>query len=125
MSVYKSLTTSDVIVTPFKVNKNFIFQGANEITASNIGIDRFIGKNISYVSGSDLTGQIVSQSQALIYQSAKQLYYTNYLNGPNGSPVLTSSIQTDDGALAWAMYESFVMVTSADASHEFRYTVHL
>jgi hypothetical protein len=95
MSVYKSLTTSDVIVTPFKVNKNFIFQGANEITASNIGIDRFIGKNISYVSGSDLTGQIVSQSQALIYQSAKQLYYTNYLNGSNGSPVLTSSIQTD------------------------------
>ena len=32
MSVYKSLTTSDVLVTPFKVNKNFSFQGASAIT---------------------------------------------------------------------------------------------
>ena len=44
MSVYKSLTTSDVIVTPFKVNKSFSFQGASALTASNAGIDRFRGK---------------------------------------------------------------------------------
>ena len=79
MSVYKSLTTSDVILTPFKVNKSFSFQGASEITASNVGIDRFEGANIPYVSGSDTTGQITIQSQALIYNSIKQLYYTNYL----------------------------------------------
>ena len=66
MSVYKSLTTSDVLVTPFKVNKNFSFQGASAITASSIGIDRFLGKNITYVSGSSTTGQITIQSQALI-----------------------------------------------------------
>ena len=95
MSVYKSLTTSDVIVTPFKVNKSFSFQGASAITASNVGIDRFRGKNITYVTGSDTTGQITTQSQALIYNSIKQLYYTNYLSGSNGSPVLTSSLQTD------------------------------
>jgi hypothetical protein len=95
MSVYKSLTTSDVIVTPFKVNKSFSFQGASAITASNVGIDRFQGKNITYVSGSNTTGQIKIQSQALIYNSIKQLYYTNYLRGENGSPVLTSSINPD------------------------------
>jgi hypothetical protein len=95
MSVYKSLTTSDVILTPFKVNKSFSFQGASAITASNVGIDRFKGTNITYISGSDTTGQITIQSQALIYNSIKQLYYTNYLRGKNGSPVLTSSIGID------------------------------
>lgn len=95
MSVFKSLTTSDVILTPFKVNKSFSFQGASAITASNVGIDRFRGANIPYVSGSSTTGQITTQSQALIYNSIKQLYYTNYLSGSNGSPALTSSIQID------------------------------
>ena len=95
MSVYKSLTTSDVIVTPFKVNKSFSFQGASSITASNVGIDRFQGKNIAYISGSNTTGQITIQSQALIYNSIKQLYYTDYLRGNNGSPAFTSSIGLD------------------------------
>ena len=95
MSVYKSLTTSDVIITPFKVNKSFSFQGASAITASNVGIDRFKGANIPYVSGSDTTGQITTQSRALIYNSIKQLYYTNYLRGKDGSPILTSSIGID------------------------------
>ena len=61
MSVYKSLTTSDVIITPFKVNKSFSFQGASALTPSNVGIDRFTGKNIPFVSGSDTTGQIKTQ----------------------------------------------------------------
>jgi len=95
MSVFKSLTTSDVILSPFKVNKSFSFTGCDTLTGSNAGIDRFVGENITYVSGSDETGQIVTQSKALIYNSVKQLYYTNYLSGSNGSPVLTSSIGID------------------------------
>ena len=85
MSVYKPFTTSDVVVTPFNVNKSFTFKGASEFTSSNVGIDRFLGKNTTYISGSDLTGQIVSQSQALIYKSAKQLYYSNFIYGEDGS----------------------------------------
>ena len=95
MGVYNSLTTSDVIVTPFKVNKSFAFQGASEITAPNVGIDRFLGKNTPFSSGSGLTGQIDPQYESLIYNSIKQLYYTNYIEGVDGSPVLTSSIATD------------------------------
>jgi len=87
MSVFKSLTTSDVILTPFKTNKSFSFQGSGSLIQSNVSIDRFIGANIPYISGSDTTGQISTQSQALVYNSIKQLYYTNYLKGPNGSPV--------------------------------------
>ena len=95
MSVYKSLTTSDVVVTPFKANKSFSFQGSGSFTSSNIGIDRFLGKNITYVSGSDTTGQISTQSQALIYDSVKQLYYSNFVRGEDGSTVLTSSVLPD------------------------------
>ncbi len=116
MSVYKSLTTSDVIVTPFKVNKSFSFQGASALTASNVGIDRFLGKNTPYISGSDTTGQIKTQSQALIYDSIKQLYYSNYLRGDNGSPANTSSFNPDgtitaDGGANHPLYENYLLNT--------------
>lgn len=116
MSVYKSLTTSDVIVTPFKVNKSFSFQGASAITASNVGIDRFLGKNIPYISGSNTTGQIKTQSQALVYDSIKQLYYSNYLRGNNGSPAFTSSIGIDgvrvgQGGPEQPSYENYLFNT--------------
>jgi len=89
MSVYKPFITSDVVVTPFKVNKSFTFKGASEFISSNVGIDRFLGKNIQstlWVSGSNPTGQISSQNQELVYNSIKQLYYSNYLSGSDGSP---------------------------------------
>ena len=112
MSVYKSLTTSDVIVTPFKVNKSFSFQGSGSFISSDVGIDRFIGKNIPYISGSDTTGQISTQSQALIYDSIKQLYYSNYLRGEDGSPALTSSILPDGVRVGQGgvqpMYENYL-----------------
>jgi len=116
MSVYKSLTTSDVILTPFKVNKSFSFQGASAITASNVGIDRFRGKNITYISGSDTTGQIKTQSQALIYNSIKQLYYTNYLSSSNGSsaniPIINpDSTITANGGSNQPMYENYLSNT--------------
>ncbi len=116
MSVFKSLTTSDVIVTPFKVNKSFSFQGASALTASDAGIDRFLGKNTPYISGSDTTGQIKTQSQALIYDSINQLYYSNYLRGDNGSPANTSSLNPDgtitaNGGANQPMYENYLSNT--------------
>ena len=95
MSPFKSLTTSDVVVTPFKVSKKFTFKGTTQLTSNPVGIDRFKGKNIPYISGSNLTGYIKKYSEPLIYESAKQLYYTNYLRGENGSPAFTSSIGID------------------------------
>ena len=98
MSTYKPFITSDVVVTPFKVNKSFSFTGASELTASNVGIDRFIGKNIEstlWASGSNSTGQIISQNKELVYHSIRQLYYSNYLRGEDGSPVMTASFNPD------------------------------
>ena len=74
MSVFKQFLSSDLIVTPFGVNKNFTFSGS-EFTTSYAGIDRFIGTNIaglfSLVSD-PITGFINSGSyQILIYNSIK------------------------------------------------------
>ena len=43
MSAFKPFTTADVIVSPFKVNKSFSFEGLASLTGS--GIDVFEGEN--------------------------------------------------------------------------------
>lgn len=84
MSAYKQFQASDIIVSPFEVNKSFTFNGAASFTGSNVGIDRFLGKNITgslfNPSSDPTTGQITTQYQRLVYNSIKELYYSNYLN---------------------------------------------
>tara|TARA_R110001599_G_scaffold284816_2_gene486974 strand:+ start:1266 stop:2150 length:885 start_codon:yes stop_codon:yes gene_type:complete len=96
MSIYKPFTTSDIVLSPFEVNKSFTFQGAAAVTGS--GIDRFIGKNINptlWVSGSNPTGQISTQDKFLVYRSIRELYYSNFLEDKNGSPANTASFNID------------------------------
>jgi hypothetical protein len=105
MSVFKSFITSDVIVSPFEVNKSFTFKG-NELTTSNVEIDRYLGKNVTsslWVSGSYPTGQINDQDQVLVYRSIRELYYSNYLLDDDGSPAATASFNID-GTITGAPY---------------------
>ena len=105
MSVFKSFITSDVIVSPFEVNKSFTFRG-NELTASNVEIDRYIGRNVTaslWTSGSYPTGQINTQDEILVYRSVRELYYSNYILGDDGSPAATASFNTD-GTITGAAY---------------------
>jgi hypothetical protein len=105
MSVFKSFITSDVIVSPFEVNKSFTFRG-NELTGSNVGIDRYLGKNVTsslWVSGSYPTGYVTVQDQILVYRSIRELYYSNYLLNSDGSPAATASFNTD-GTITGAAY---------------------
>ena len=72
MSYLKTLTSNDVIVTPFTVNKSFTFEGSASLIDSNVGIDRFSGTNItglfSLDTGSEpVTGYIYPQYQRLVY----------------------------------------------------------
>lgn len=97
MSVFKPFTTSDVLVSPFKVNKSFAFTN-NELTGSNVEINKYFGSNYTssfWVSGSYPTGQTNIQDEILIYHSIKELYYSNYLLDPNGSPASTASFNVD------------------------------
>lgn len=96
MSIFKPFITSDVVVSPFKVNKTFIFEGTSAVTGS--GIDLFIGENLDptlWVSGSNPTGYISTQDKFLVYRSVRELYYYNYLFGDDGSPVTTASFNPD------------------------------
>ena len=105
MSIFKPFITSDVIVSPFKVNKSFTFTG-NEFTASNVQIDRFTGANNTsslWIPGSDNTGYITTQSSQLVYRSIKELYYSNYIGGENGAPAATASFN-NDGTITGPVY---------------------
>ena len=105
MSVFKPFITSDVIVSPFKVNKQFSFFGG-AFTGSNVEIDRFYGTNITaslWTSGSYPTGQINTQDKILVYRSIKELYYSNYILGSNGSPAATASFNFD-GTITGTQY---------------------
>jgi len=97
MSVFKSFITSDVIVSPFEVNKSFTFI-TQQFTDLDVGIERYYGVNtttLPWPSGSNPTGQNYIQDSILVYNSVKELYYTNYLSGSNGSPANTASFNID------------------------------
>jgi len=95
MGAYKQFLASDIVVTPFEVNKAFYFEGASELTASGVGIDRFLGTNIPGLfnpTTAPTTGQVSTQYQSLVYSSIKELYYTNYLSSSYGDPANIASI---------------------------------
>jgi len=107
MSVFKQFQASDIIVSPFEVNKSFTFSGAASFTGSNVGIDRFLGTNITgslfNPSSDPTTGQITTQYQRLIYDSIRELYYSNYLNStqsygatPNSASLIPGSDSAGD-----------------------------
>ena len=63
MTAFKQLLASDIIVTPFEVNKAFRFTGAAELTGSTVGIDRFLGQNIQglFSLNEATTGEITTE----------------------------------------------------------------
>lgn len=104
MSIFKPFLTSDVIVSPFKLNKTFLYVGTNTITGS--GIDLYLGENINpqiWSSGSNPTGYNSIQDSYLIYRSVRELYYTNFLYGDDGSPSNTASFN-EDGTITGLQY---------------------
>ena len=90
MSAWKQFLASDIIVTPFTVNKSFTFPYSQWATGSDdqiVGIDRFLGTNVNWFEDQSTTGTLTTQYQALIYNSAKQLYYSNFLSSSTGDNV--------------------------------------
>ena len=97
MAAFKTFNSQDVIISPLKVSKNFYFEGASALTASDVGIDRFLGINDNFLTNQSTTGQVTQEYQVTIYNSTKQLYYTNYLSGSFGeiSNAVTASFNPD------------------------------
>lgn len=91
MSAWKQFLSKDISVTPFGVNKGFTFLSSS-FDDSDVQIDRFLGTNASFLENQDTTGFLSTEYQVLIYNSVKELYYSNYLSASYGSPVATSSL---------------------------------
>ena len=122
MSAWKQFLASDIIVNPFVVNKGFTFPYSQWATGSDdqiVGIDRFLGTNVNWFEDQSTTGTLTTQYQALIYNSAKQLYYSNFLSSSTGDnvaqPVLfPGSDPSGDvliGGVESPLYDNFLQST--------------
>lgn len=83
MAAFKQFLASDVVVTPFELNKSFTFKG-NELTGSQVEINRLIGQNLtgSFCAATDpTTGTVSTEYSRLIFRAVQELYYSNYLTG--------------------------------------------
>lgn len=91
MGAFKQFLSTDVTVVPFVVNKSFHFEGTASLSAS--GIFQYYGVNARYGSSQDISATTTSNpywtqqpyNASVIYNSAKQLYYTNYIPTPSQS----------------------------------------
>ena len=119
MSVFKQFLSQDVIVTPFKVNKSFTFYGGSSLITSDVGIDRLIGTNITDTLFNPITdpttGYVNTGSyQRLVYNSIKELYYTNFLSSSKGDEATLTII--DNGVILQSnkqqpSYENYLQST--------------
>jgi hypothetical protein len=95
MSAFKPFLSTDVIVAPLVVNKSFSFEGTASL--NNNGILTLVGLNPTNTSSlfdqsASLWNGFISGSitRGGLYNSIKQLYYTNYIPNPlSGSPYVT------------------------------------
>ena len=90
MGVYKQFNTNEVVKSPFKANKRFRFEN-NQITSSDVCIEYYQSEQGTYLSGSFPTGFNTIQDGITVFNSVKQLYYSNYLTSSWGDPMVTGS----------------------------------
>ena len=95
MSAYKQFLSQDLIVSPFEVNKSFTFK-VSEFSNSDVQIDRYQGTNGNFLTNQDTTGTLSAEYQVLVYNSIKELYYSNFLSSSIGSPLQTQSLFPGD-----------------------------
>ena len=112
MSYLKSLTSNDVIVTPFTINKTF---------SGTEYYSYFTGSNTSYPLAGGNEG---TASAALVFNSIKQLYYSNYISGSNGliSNAATASFNTD-GTITGPAYTTNYINSLPNTTGSLRYFV--
>jgi hypothetical protein len=122
MGAWKQFLASDIIVNPFVVNKGFNFPESQWETGSDgqlVGIDRFLGTNVNWFEDQSPTGTLNTEFQSLIYNSAKQLYYSNFLSSSTGDdvaqPILIPGFDSSGnvliGEIESPLYDNFLQST--------------
>lgn len=94
MSAYKQFLAQDIEIIPFTVNKGYNLQSLAQVTGSNI--DLYLGENttnsVFIPSLEPTTGLITSKYKKLVYNSIKELYYSNHLSSSYGDKAHTASL---------------------------------
>jgi len=88
MAAFKQFLASDVIVTPFEVNKGFSFTSA-QFNDDDVQIKTYEGVNEDFLTNKGLRN---GEYRVLVYNSIKELYYSNFQTSPTGDPLITGSI---------------------------------
>ena len=109
MGAYKQFNSQDIIISPFEVNKGFSYEGS-VLEDSNVGINRFLGRKGNFLTNKTLTGKIPGQDEyeVLVYDSVKQLYYTNYISGSSNGHMsnATTASFNSDGTITGPAYQT-------------------
>ena len=92
MAVFKQFNTNEVVITPFFANKRFAFSG-NSVSASDVGIEYYQGLQGPYTSGSNPAGFTTILDEVLVFNSTKQLYYSNFLTSSTGDSLPSQSLR--------------------------------
>jgi len=95
MSAYKSFLVSDIKIVPFTVNKGYSLPYSYFATGSDYkltGVDRFLGTSGSFLTNQTTTGTLSTQYQVLVYNSTKELYYSNFLTSSWGDAPFRRSL---------------------------------
>ena len=92
MGAWKQFTTKDVTQTPFTADKGWNLTGS-VMTGSDYGVNFFQGHDVDYLAYNNYsTGFVFTSSYNSVYNSAKQLYYTNYMSSSTGDYLTTASV---------------------------------
>ena len=91
MAVYKQFNTNEVVISPFKANKRFRFE-SSQVSSSDAQVEYYQSQQGTYLSGSYDTGLRNMQDGVTVFNSIKQLYYSNYLTSSTGDPLSTASL---------------------------------
>ena len=89
MSAYKQFLASDIVVSPFEVNKGFTFNRSQFV---GVGIDRFLAQSGSFLTDKSTTGTVATEYSTLVFSSIKHLYYSNFLTSSRGDVAKTGSL---------------------------------
>ena len=125
MSAYKQFITNEVTITPFEVHKEFSLSG-DEITGSNIEIELYTGyKHSSLLAPLTSSGFVNTTNTQGVYNSVKQLYYSNYQSSSLGDNVPTRSIlpgaSKDDesyyGSTTAPRFDNYLQSTLTQSRH--------
>ena len=92
MAIFKQFNTNEVVITPFGANKRFAYS-SSQVSASDVGIEYYQGLQGPYTSGSNPTGFTSILDKVLVFNSTKQLYYSNFLTASTSDNLPSQSLR--------------------------------